>query len=147
MNCESLKKRLKDEGYSESYYSVRCRNNDTFALDQFDGEWWVFYTERGIVSDPEFRSESEEAACAYLWEKMQHIRQDHLVGWFTDLTHAQEFSRALTWRGLKNHINHIPRPVLPQTVYRVFVYGKAIFEVQRDFPRVPLQHWPEENSD
>jgi hypothetical protein len=141
MDCASLKERLEEAGCSESYYSIRCRNDNTFALDQFDGEWWVFYTERGSVSDPEFRLESEEAACEYLWEKMQGIRQDHLVGWFTDLTEAQEFSRALTQLGLENHIDHIPKPVFPQTVYRVFVYGKAIFEVRREFPLLPLTHW------
>lgn len=144
MDCESLKKRLEEAGCSESNYSIRCRNDDTFALDKFDGEWWVFYTERGIVNDPEFRSESEEAACDYLWEKMQHIRHDHLVGMFSDINEAREFVDWLERQGLAYHYNPIPEPVLHPTMHRIFVHDKAIFEVRKFFPNLPIRRWKEQ---
>lgn len=146
MDCESLKKRLEDAGCSESHYSIGTLGDDTFCLDKLGNEWWVFYTERGIVNDPEFRSESEAEACAYLWEKMQHIRHDHIVGLFHDPAETQEFSRALHQRGMKNLIDHIPSPIVHPTLYRVFVFGQAIFEAQRHFPHLPVRQWPPEST-
>ena len=139
MNQETLKQRLEEAGYSKSHYSIGERGDDTFCLEYVDGAWQVFYTERGVLGEVFFRSESEEAACAFLWEKMQGIRHDHLVGYFTNLGEAQACAGALTRLGLANHIDHLPitRPPL----FRVFVYGRDLFEVQKYFPDLPLRHW------
>ena len=145
MNCETLKKRLEEAGCSESHYSLRTWGNDTFCLDLLDGEWQVFYTERGQWNEPEFRSESEAAACEYLWEKMQHIRHEHLVGTFSDLTEAQELCRTLDRLGLPNGIDSIPEPVVHPTLYRVSVVGKAIFEARERLPELPIRRWVSKN--
>lgn len=144
MDCESLKKRLEDAGCSESNYSIRCRNDDTLALEKFGDEWWVFYTERGIVNDPEFRSESEEAACEYLWERMQQYRHDHLVGTFSDPDEAREFVAWLERLGLAYYYNPIPSPVVTPTMHRIFVHGTAIFTVRKFLPDLPIRRWKEQ---
>jgi hypothetical protein len=144
MDCESLRQRLEAAGCSESSYSIGCRNDGTLALEPFGDEWWVFYTERGIVNEPEFRSTSEAEACAYLWEKMQHVRHDHLVGVFSDSGEAQEFVAWLERLGLPYHLNPIPHPVVTPTMHRVFVHGKAIFEVRKHLPSLPIRRWREE---
>ena len=141
MNCETLRKRLEEAGCSESHYSIRTWEDDTFCLDFIDGEWQVFYTERGQWSEPEFRSESEEEACAYLWEKMQRVRHEHLVGTFADLAEARELCQALERLDLPHHLDSIPEPVVRPTLYRVFVHGKAIFEARRCFPELPIRRW------
>jgi hypothetical protein len=143
MNAETLKQRLEEAACSESHYSIGHRGNDTFCLEKLDGEWQVFYTERGGHSEPEFRSESEEAACDYLWEKMQTIRHEHLVGLYSDLAEARSFSRALRGLGLENHLDSIPSPVVQPTLYRVFVHGTGIFEAKKHFPTLPIRRWTE----
>jgi hypothetical protein len=115
MNIKTLKTKLEEAGCSESHYSINTRENDTFCLEKFGDEWWVFSTEHGIVDDPEFRSVSEADACAYLWEKMQGMRHDHL--------------------------DHIPSPVVHPTLYRAFVHGAAIFTVRQHFPDLPLNRY------
>lgn len=137
MNCEELKSRLDAAACSTANYSIGTRENDTFCLEQFDGDWWVFYTERGIVNDPEFRSASEAEARAYLWEKMQHIRHDHLVGLFTNLPRAQDMARTLEQLGLAHHIDPIPSTTPP--LYRVFVHGAAIFTARSHFKNLPIR--------
>ena len=140
MNCHALKLRLEAAGCSTGNYSIGTRENDTFCLERIDGEWWVFYTERGIVNDPEFRSASEAEACAYLWEKMHHIRHDHMIGVFTELPQAQGLARALDQIGLAHHIDAIPITTPP--LYRVFVYGAAIFAAREHFTTLPIRQWP-----
>lgn len=99
----------------------------------------MFYTERGLVQDVLFRSESEDAACEFLWEKMQGIRHDHVVGFFASLAEAQACAKALTALGLANHFDHIP--VTRPPLFRVFVYGRDLSVVKAYFPDLPLRHW------
>jgi hypothetical protein len=143
MNAETLKQRLEEAGCSESYYSIGDRGNDTFCLEKINGEWQVFYTERGGHSEPEFQSPSEEAACRYLWEKMQTIRHEHLVGLYSDLAEAQSFSRVLSELGIENHLDSIPNPVVSPTLYRVFVHGMGISEAKKHFSTLPIRRWTE----
>jgi hypothetical protein len=147
MNAETLKQRLEDAGCSESHYSIGHRGNDTLCLEKLDDEWQVFYTERGGYSEPEFRSESEGAACDYLWEKMQTLRHEHLVGLYSDLTEARKLSRALSELNLEHHLDSIPSPVVSPTLYRVFVHGAGIFEARKHFPQLPIQRWTKAISD
>lgn len=142
MDRQELKRRLEAAGCSSTHYSIGTRDNDTFCLEKVDGEWWVFYTERGMLNDPEFRSVSQAEACAYLWEKMQGIRHDHLTGVFTERAQAQGFALALKGLGLAHHIDLIPSPVVTPPVFRVFVYGPAIFELRKLYRSVPVRVWP-----
>ena len=132
MNHTSLKRRLEEAGCSTSHYSIGERGDDTFCLEYRENEWQVFYTERGLVQDVLFRSESEEAACAFLWEKMQGIRHDHVVGFLTSLPEAQACATALAVLGMANHID--PIPVTRPPLFRVFVYGLDLFEVHKSIP-------------
>jgi hypothetical protein len=144
MDTKTLKQRLEAAGCSESHYSIGTRGDDTFALEKFGDEWWVFYTERGIVNEPEFRSESEAEACEYLWEKMQTIRHDHLVGTFAERGEAEAFAAWLERQGLPYHYNPIPAPVVYPTMHRIFVHGAAIFEMSKFFPNLPIKRWKEQ---
>ncbi len=100
MNCEELKSRLDAAACSTANYSIGTRENDTFCLEQFDGDWWVFYTERGIVNDPEFRSASEAEACAYLFPARG-------AGWLLDILSSLPAIRE------PRHVPHC-KPVLQQ---------------------------------
>lgn len=129
MDCDTLRQRLVAAGCSESNYSIRCRNDDTYAIDCFEGEWWVFYTERGIVNEPEFRSPREAEACQYLWEKLQTMRHHHLAQTFSEPAERDAFLAWLTEHGIDYWCNDIPTPVLPSPLYRVFVFGTDISRV------------------
>jgi hypothetical protein len=142
MNCEELERQLEAAGCSRANYSVGTRGNDTFCLEKVGDEWWVFYTERGMLNDPEYRSASEAEACAYLWEKMQNIRHDHLAGAFTDQAHAQAFAQSLQRLGMPHHCDQIPFPVLNPPLFRVFVYGAAIFDLRKRYGSLPVRQWP-----
>lgn len=81
MNTEELKKRLEEEACSRANYAICERDSDVFCLENQNGTWRIFYTERGMDQPPLFESQSESEACEYFFTFMTtKIRHDHLVG-------------------------------------------------------------------
>ena len=130
MDSRALRARLIAAGCSESNYSIGCRNDDTLALEKIGGEWLVFYTERGSVGEVEFRSPIESEACQYLWDRMQTVRHAHLAGASTDWAACEALQARLAAAGIAFWRNDVPAPVVPKTLYRVFVGGTDIFRVR-----------------
>ncbi len=76
MRIEELEQILKSEGFCEDSYSLSGGNhNERYEIDQSNGVWIVYYSERGLKSGKiEFSSESE--ACTYL---LEILRKDKLL--------------------------------------------------------------------
>ena len=91
MNIAELQQRLLDEGCSPHNFSIGPGGSDVYCLEQQDGIWRVFYTERGKEAAPIFESRDEEEACAFYFNYITtKFRHDHLVGFFISERNAIE---------------------------------------------------------
>jgi len=80
INIHELQRRLVEEGCSTSNYSIGRGGSDVYCLENQQGAWRVFYTERGKDDDPIFESTSEEEACEFFFKyQTERIRRDHVL--------------------------------------------------------------------
>jgi hypothetical protein len=88
MKLDGLKQRLLAEGCSPY----------TFCLEQQDGPWRVFYTERSKADAPIFESTNEVEACEshfnYVTTKFRH---NHLVGYRVFVVGKDIFKARAVW--------------------------------------------------
>jgi hypothetical protein len=139
MNAETLKRRLLEEGCSPINFSIGPGGSDVFCLENQNGIWRVFYTERGKDDDPIFASASEEEACEFYFDYITRIRHDHLVGFFKSEESARSLADNLARHGIQSHQDKIPYGGWEDPRFRVFVVGKDIFRVRDVLGNVPLE--------
>ncbi len=140
MNIAELELRLHEEGCSGFSLLGSSTGYDAYCLDFADGEWKVFYTERGSDSPPIFSSLSESNACEYFLEHMKKEQNWHCVGFFEDEAKATTLEsqlRALAVDPIRNDIPSYNRVNDPR--YRVFVAGKQIHTVRKHLGPLPLK--------
>jgi hypothetical protein len=140
MNIHELEKRLEEEGCSRTYYSIGSGGSDVFCLDNQQGIWRVFYTERGHDDDPIFESQSEEEACEFFFTYITtRIRHNHIVGFFKSKEKAEAMTKRLQNHGIPSYRNDIPYGGWKDPRYRVFVTGKDIFKARELFDSLPIR--------
>jgi len=140
VNARELKQRLLHEGCSPYQFSIGPGGSDVFCLDQRDGKWIIFYTERGRDDDPIFESASEHEACEFYFTYISaKIRHDHLVGFFVSQQNARSLTEKLAQHGIQSHEDKIPYGGWSDPRYRVFVVGKDIFKARELLEDVPLK--------
>ena len=71
MNKAQLVEALRNEGIRDDAYDLTGgHQSETYTLGEADGDWFVYYSERGTESGKrEFASESE--ACEYILELLR----------------------------------------------------------------------------
>ncbi|WP_387468265.1 hypothetical protein [Photorhabdus sp. RM323S] len=75
MNKEELRKRLKENKISSSYYSLEGgAPDDRICLSYEDEYWLVYHAERGARSWVE-SFEKEEDACQRFWDYVSDIKR------------------------------------------------------------------------
>ena len=140
MNIQELEKRLEEEACSRAHYSIGVRDSDVFCLENQNGTWRMFYTERGLDQDAIFESQSEEEACDFFFKYMTtRIRHDHLAGYFISVEKAEALAATLKEHGIESYRNDIPYHGWEDPRFRVFVIGKDIFKVQELFENLPIR--------
>lgn len=71
MNKQELKSILIEMGIPSSFYNLdnTGRTDERFCLESINGEWRVYFCERGIrTTDESFASEEE--ACRFIYEQL-----------------------------------------------------------------------------
>jgi hypothetical protein len=134
MNARELEQRLVAEGCNPNNYCIGPPQRpvtDIYCLDQLEGEWQVFYTERGRDEPPIFTTRDETDACEYYYRQITSMRQDHLVGFFRSEVNARALMAKLEAAGLNPRQDAIPYGGWADPRFRVFVTGKAIFETKK----------------
>ncbi|MCB0100856.1 MAG: SPOR domain-containing protein [Anaerolineales bacterium] len=141
MNMEELKKRLVEEGCSQTHYSLGKRYpGGAFCLIHEDGKWRVLYSERNLDEEPLFEGESEAAACEFFFKYMTtSILHTHLVGYFISLKNAEALADKLSAHGIATHRNDIPYHGWDDPRFRVFVTGKDVFKAQELLGELPVR--------
>lgn len=117
----------------------RGRASDAFVLLRQNNRWEVFYTERGVDSEPIFTHASEDMACEYFVNLVGSQTHWHLVGWFGDEAAVRRYEdevRALGVKPIRNDIPNFRHAGDPR--FRVFVLGKDIFAMRSRFPELPI---------
>lgn len=140
MNIQVLNQRLLDEGCNPGRFNIGPRGivTDIDCLDQVDGVWQVFFTERGRDDPPFFTTTSEEEACEFYFKHIMSMRQDHMVGFFHKEENARALMENLEQHGLAPIQDKIPYGGWHDPRFRVFVIGKAIFKAREILSEIPV---------
>ena len=140
VNTEELKRRLEEEACSRANYAICERDSDVFCLENQNGTWRIFYTERGMDQPQLFESQSESEACEYFFTFMTtKIRHDHLVGYFISLEKAEALAVKLAQHNIHTFRNDIPYLGWHDPRFRVFVIGKDVFKAREILGELPVR--------
>ncbi|MFN8432968.1 MAG: hypothetical protein U0V18_03060 [Anaerolineales bacterium] len=140
MNIEDLKVRLEEEACSRANYSIGERDSDVFCLENQNGIWRIFYTERGIDQPPIFESPSESEACEYFFTFMTtKIQHNHIVGYFISREKAEALVETLAQHNIPTYRNDIPYHGWHDPRFRVFVIGKDVFKAREILGELPVR--------
>ena len=140
MNTAELQTRLLDEGCNGFCIGSCYLQSDVYCLDQEDGQWIVFYTERGLHAEPIFSSSAENEACEYFFNLITSMEHRHIVGFFREAQHAIDLEQTLNAMGIATVRNDIPYYGGPDDPrFRVFVVGKDIFRVRETLGDLPVR--------
>ena len=142
MNVSDLESLLLAEGCTKESYAIGSRGtaSDAFCLLLNDRMWEVFYTERGVDSQPIFSSKSESEACDFFHKHILSLPHWHPVGWFTSEADAIELENRIRSLGIQPIRNDIPSyRWAGDKRYRIFVMGKDIFPVRKAIPEAPIR--------
>lgn len=77
MDRAELRRILDEEGIRRDVYSLDGGlQNDTMCIEEVYGQWFFYYTERGIRSG-ERKFATEDEACRYLLERLRNDSSAH----------------------------------------------------------------------
>jgi hypothetical protein len=139
LNAELLDLKLWGEGCTQ--YQIQQTGDDEFCLIQSGSLWRVVYAERGNVQDVLFESSDEAKACEFMYHLITGIRHNHLVGFFNTQSESDAMGQVLRQLNIEHHTDRIPYKN-NELRFRVQVYGKDIFAVERHFGnQLPLERW------
>lgn len=140
MNLDELKIRLEEEACSRSNYSIGVRDSDVYCLENQNGTWRIFYTERGLDQPPVFESQSESEACEYFFTFMTtKFRHNHIVGYFISREKAEALVEKLAQHNIHTYRNDIPYHGWDDPRFRVFVIGKDVFKAREILGELPVR--------
>jgi hypothetical protein len=130
MQINELRLKLIEEGCSPLNYALESRGSDAFCL-MHDGRCWnIFYSERGVASDPIYSSQSESEACEFFLQHMCKQTNWHLLGVFPTEWAAKEFEKEVIRLGATPIRNDLPESILGTPQFRIFVAGRDIHAVE-----------------
>lgn len=147
MNTEELNKRLLAEG-CKSFYIPPWRHEGVVAaetvgvdvLENINGIWTIYFTERGHIQPPIYESSSEEDACDYYFKRITSFEHRHIVGSYEDEQKAVKLQEALKNAGIHSgRSDTVPYRTGRPPLKRVFVVGKDIFKVRALYSDLPLK--------
>jgi len=130
MQISELRLKLVEEGCSPLNYAIESRGSDAFCLMHDGMRWNIFYSERGVDSDPIFSSQVESEACEFFLQHLCKQTHWHLVGVFPSELEAKAFEREVIRLGATPIRNDLPESMLGTPQFRVFVAGRDIHAVE-----------------
>jgi len=140
MDVSELRMRLESEGCSEHVYAILSSGNDVYCLNRRGENWVVYYTERGIDSDPIYTSNSEGVACQLFFDFIMKLEHRHMVGFFDSEAEAGALEEKLRSFGVAPVRNDMPSYRASRDPrYRVFVFGEDILKYRQHFGKEPQQ--------
>ena len=141
MKTTELRQKLIAVGCNENNFAILARGDDAFCLDKNGLDWVVFYSERGLDSEPIFKSRSEDEACTFFFEYLSKQQHWHLVGFFKSEDEARELEQKLAKSGMQPIRNDMPAyRKANDPRYRVFVVGKDILKVREQFSSIEINY-------
>jgi len=129
MNLQQLAEHLRSECYQPAHYHIglgwgAC--GDTFCIDKIDGQFEIFYVERGQRGKPIQRIEDETTACKAFLAVLdcEPFARANCIGSFVVKSEADDLARRLDSQGIKVHRDEVPYSSLTDIRYRIFVFGR-----------------------
>ena len=135
---ERLVKRLIAAGCNRRNIAIQgtcCDGNDDIVrLAQEGGDWTMRYWERGQASEETFRSSNFDEALKKYESYVMSIEHWHMVAFTRDAGAVERVRQQLFDIGIKAKENNIPYfNTENDYVFRLFVVGSQIFEVEEKF--------------
>lgn len=132
MNIKELEERFREEGCNPGNYCIGApwEVTDIYCLEKIDGEWCVYFTERGRKDPPIFVSQNEAKAGEFYFREIMSIRHDHCVGFFAQEQNAAALIATLNEHGVAAFQDAVPVSGWHDPRYRIWVTGKAIFKAR-----------------
>ena len=149
MNIKELYHRLLAEG-CRYFYIVNHPHEGTegvqacgvSALEERNGVWKIFYTERGNCEPPSFKTTSESEACERYYQLVTSYEHRHTVGMFEDKNLALALKDELEAIGISaRHRDTIPMKEGRPNVQVVSVVGIDIFKVRELHDELPIKDY------
>ncbi len=140
MELRELYDKLISEGCNHFYIDGvgGPHSDDVEHLGETDGVWEVYYTERGVKSDPLFSTRDKDVAIKYYLDHVLSIEHWHLVAFTRSSEILDSYRHQLEAAGLRTIQNDIPSyAVRGDRVLRLFVTNKDIFRAREILEVVP----------
>ena len=143
MNTSELEKKLLEKGCNPNNFCIGSAGvkSDVYCLSENYGKWSVYFTERGLNSEPIYESQNEAEACEFYYKEIMSIEHWHNVGFFECDEPAQKLQQELEAAGIKVIRNDMP-PLKAggPKIRRVFVLGEDIFKVKGMYASLPIKN-------
>lgn len=140
MNLKELSAHLRLECYNPDAYLVgsgwgAC--GDTYCIEPANGQFEIFYVERGQRGKTIQQFESESEACVAFLAVLDRERfsRAHCVGFFIMKSDADNFTERLISANVGFHRDTIPYSSSTDMRYRVFVFGRDKIRAQKIIDR------------
>ncbi|MCQ4261181.1 SPOR domain-containing protein [Stutzerimonas stutzeri] len=134
MNTFETHEKLIAEGCSARNFAINSSGSDVYCLCKKNGEWSIFYTERGIDHSPIFSSVSESEACKFFYDYIMKMEHWHIVGFYKCASLANAMESKLSNLGIRFVRNDLPAyQAQNDPRFRIFVVGKDIFRFKEEF--------------
>jgi hypothetical protein len=134
MNVHELKEMLLLEGCNQNSFAINEFINCPDAIDCLffrNGQWVVFFFERGKEEAPSFTSDDESEACKYYFELIIKLKHRHIVHVSKNEISILEVEKKLASNNIETIRNNIPAYRFKNDVrYRLYVVGKDIFRAR-----------------
>lgn len=142
MRAKDLNTRLLAEG-CKNFWIKPWRDgidSQVDVLENVNGVWRIYYTERGISDPPTIEFFSEEEACDHYYKLISSQKHWHGVGTFKDEKKAVVIHEKLQSNGVNSvkYRTKVPSTSDGQHSYIIGVYGKDIFKVRELYGDLPL---------
>ena len=140
---EKLKKlchELMAEGCNKFYIPgiSKTLNDDVVCLNLMDGNWKIYYTERGIDSEPIYSTYDIDDAIQYYKNYITSQEHWHLIIITRSIEKINEYRSILELNGIKIIQNDMPDySKKDDRVFRLFVTNKDIFRAEKLFRKIP----------
>lgn len=147
-NTSTMDKELKDlydefiaEGFSQFYIEgIGGPTSDgTEILGLQNGNWEVYYVERGQRQKPLFSSLNKNEAIEFYRNHVYRIKHHHLAAFTRSKEKIEKIKVLLGENSIEYWQNDIPSySAVGDTVFRIFVFNKDIYRIKEIDKSLPL---------
>lgn len=141
MSLQELHDQLLAEGCNRFYIAGVGGpvSDDVVCLGLHNGNWEVFYVERGQSSKPIFSTTDEQEAINFYCRYVMSLEHRHLIVFTRSAQVLDAYKTLMGNQGIKTIQNDIPHfAAVSDRIFRLFVVNKDIFRAKEFIKELPF---------